>query len=50
MVAASNVLISDAETARKIIALMDEFEDQEDVQNAYANFNIPDDIMAKVST
>jgi len=50
MVAASNVPISDAETARKIIALMDEFEDQEDVQNAYANFNIPDDIMAKVSS
>jgi uncharacterized protein YaiL (DUF2058 family) len=29
---------------------MDEFEDHEDVQNAYANFNIPDDIMAKVSS
>jgi YebC/PmpR family DNA-binding regulatory protein len=48
MVASSNVPISDAETARKIIALMDEFEDHEDVQNAYANFNIPDDVMAKV--
>jgi YebC/PmpR family DNA-binding regulatory protein len=50
MVASSNVPISDAETARKIIALMDEFEDQEDVQNAYANFNIPDEIIAKVSS
>jgi YebC/PmpR family DNA-binding regulatory protein len=40
MVAASNVPISD----------VDEFEDHEDVQNAYANFNIPDDIMAKVSS
>jgi YebC/PmpR family DNA-binding regulatory protein len=49
MVASSNVPISDVETARKIIALMDEFEDHEDVQNAYANFNIPDEIMAKVS-
>jgi transcriptional/translational regulatory protein YebC/TACO1 len=29
---------------------MDEFEDHDDVQNAYANFNIPDDIMAKVSS
>jgi YebC/PmpR family DNA-binding regulatory protein len=48
MVASSNVPISDVETARKIIALMDEFEDHEDVQNAYANFNIPDEIMAKV--
>ena len=49
MVAASSVPIGDAETARKMIALMDEFEDHEDVQNAYANFNIPDEIMAKVS-
>ena len=50
MVAASSVPIGDAETARKIIALMDEFEDHEDVQNAYANFNIPDEIMAKVTS
>ena len=49
MVPSSEVPITDAETARKIIAIMDEFEDSEDVQNAYANFNIPDDIMAKVS-
>jgi YebC/PmpR family DNA-binding regulatory protein len=50
MVPANDVPVNDAETARKIIGLMDEFEDHEDVQNAYANFNIPDDIMAKVST
>jgi YebC/PmpR family DNA-binding regulatory protein len=49
MVPSSEVLIDDPETARKIIALMDEFEDHEDIQNAYANFNIPDDIMAKAS-
>ncbi|MGD0572545.1 MAG: YebC/PmpR family DNA-binding transcriptional regulator [Sedimentisphaerales bacterium] len=49
MVPANEIPITDAETARKIVGLMDEFEDHEDVQNAYANFNIPDDIMAKVS-
>jgi YebC/PmpR family DNA-binding regulatory protein len=49
MMPANEIPISDAETARKIVGLMDEFEDHEDVQNAYANFNIPDDIMAKVS-
>ena len=49
MVPTSEVPISDPETARKIIAIMDEFEDNEDVQNAYANFNIPDDVMAKAS-
>ena len=49
MIPANEIPINDAETARKIIGLMDEFEDCEDVQNAYANFNIPDDIMAKAS-
>jgi YebC/PmpR family DNA-binding regulatory protein len=49
MVPSSEAPINDVETAKKIIALMDEFEDHEDVQNAYANFNIPDDIMAKTS-
>ena len=49
MVPANEIPINDVETAGKIVRLMDEFEDHEDVQNAYANFNIPDDIMAKVS-
>ncbi len=49
MVPASTITISDAESARKIIALMDEFEDHEDVQNSYANFDIPPELMAKMS-
>ena len=49
MIPNTEIPISDAETARKIVGLMDEFEDHEDVQNAYANFDIPEDIMAKVS-
>jgi YebC/PmpR family DNA-binding regulatory protein len=49
-VASSEVPITDVETARKIVALMDEFEEHEDIQNASANFNIPDDIMAKVAS
>jgi transcriptional/translational regulatory protein YebC/TACO1 len=48
-VASSEALINDVETAKKIVALMDEFEEHEDIQNASANFNIPDDIMAKAS-
>jgi len=47
--AASSVPIGDEATARKIIAIMDEFEDHEDVQNAYANFNIADEVMAKIT-
>jgi len=49
-VASSEVPINDVETARKIVALMDEFDESEDIQNASANFNIPDDIMAKVAS
>jgi YebC/PmpR family DNA-binding regulatory protein len=49
MIPSNEIPVNDAETARKIIGLMDEFEDCEDVQNAYANFNIPEDIIAKAS-
>jgi YebC/PmpR family DNA-binding regulatory protein len=49
MIPANEIPINDAETARKIIGLMDEFDDCEDVQNAYANFDIPEDIIAKAS-
>src|SRR4030043_915926 len=46
MVPQNTMPISDAETARKIISLMDAFEDHEDIQNTYANFDIPDEIMS----
>jgi YebC/PmpR family DNA-binding regulatory protein len=49
MVPQSTVPISDALTAKKIISLMDDFEDHEDVQNTYANFDIPDEIMSGIS-
>jgi len=49
MIPSNEIPVNDAETARKIIGLMDEFEDCEDVQNAYANFNTPEDIIAKAS-
>jgi YebC/PmpR family DNA-binding regulatory protein len=48
MVPQNTVPVNDAETARKILALMESFEDHDDVQNVYANFDIPDEIMAKV--
>jgi YebC/PmpR family DNA-binding regulatory protein len=49
MIPDNEIPVSDVETARKIIGLMDEFEDHEDIQNAHANFNIPDDIMTQAS-
>jgi YebC/PmpR family DNA-binding regulatory protein len=49
MVPQSTVTISDERAARKIIALMEELEDHEDVQNTYSNFDIPNEIMERIS-
>ncbi len=48
MIPQNDVAISDAETAKKIIGLMEDLEDHDDIQNVYSNFDIPDEIMAKV--
>ena len=49
MVPKSTIPISNETTARKIISFMEALEDHDDVQNAYANFDIPDDIMERIS-
>ncbi len=49
MMPQSHVPIEDVETAKKVLKLMDDFEDHDDVQNVYANFDIPDEIMAEAS-
>ena len=38
----------DAEGARKVFRLIDALEDCDDVQNVYANFDVPDHVMAEV--
>ncbi|MDQ3988632.1 MAG: YebC/PmpR family DNA-binding transcriptional regulator [Actinomycetota bacterium] len=38
----------DAEGARKVFKLIDALEDCDDVQNVYANFDVPDEVMAEV--
>lgn len=48
MVPQNSIPITDAQAARKILGLMDELEEHDDIQNVYANFDIPDDIIAKV--
>ena len=45
MVAGNNVTV-DAENARKVLNLMEALEDHDDVQEVYANFNIPDEVTA----
>ena len=43
----NRVPVSDPDTARKVLALVDELEDHDDVQSVTANHDIPDDVMAK---
>lgn len=48
MVPENTVDITDLETARKVLKLLDVLEDHDDVQEVYANFSIPDEIMEQV--
>jgi YebC/PmpR family DNA-binding regulatory protein len=43
---AKNTVELDADTAQKVLKLMDRLDDHDDVQNVSVNFNIPDDVMA----
>jgi YebC/PmpR family DNA-binding regulatory protein len=38
----------DASSARQVLALMEELENHEDVQNTYSNFEIPDSVMTEM--
>jgi transcriptional/translational regulatory protein YebC/TACO1 len=38
----------DEATARRIMAIVEELEDHEDVQNVYSNFNLPDTVLAEL--
>ena len=49
MVPQNTIEISDEHKAGRIISLMEAFDDHDDVQNAYANFDIPDEIMNRIS-
>jgi len=44
----NEIEITDIETAAKILKLYDDLEDNEDVQEIYANFNISDEILEKI--
>lgn len=48
MIPQNTVEITDIEQAKKLIKLMDAFEEHDDVQNVYANFNIDDELLAKL--
>jgi YebC/PmpR family DNA-binding regulatory protein len=48
MVPQTLVALDDAETAKKVLRLIDALDDHDDVQNVYANFDVPDAILEMV--
>ena len=48
MVPKTTVAVSDESTARRIMNLVEELEDTEDVQEVYANFDIPEAVLEAV--
>lgn len=44
----STTVTVDAETGRKVLNLMEALEEHDDVQNVYANFEIPEKVMAEL--
>ncbi|MBO0747840.1 MAG: YebC/PmpR family DNA-binding transcriptional regulator, partial [Acidimicrobiaceae bacterium] len=48
MVASQTVPLRNEAEARKVLHLIEILEDNDDVQNVYANFDIPDDILELV--
>ena len=48
MIAKTPVEVSDPEAARKVLRLVDALEEHDDVQNVYSNFEIPDEVAAKI--
>ena len=48
MIPENTVEVLDLDTARKLIKLVDVLEEHDDVQDVYANFSIPDDILNKL--
>ena len=45
-----NTIDLDAPAAKKVLTLMERLDDHDDVQNVSANFNIPEDVMAKLDS
>jgi transcriptional/translational regulatory protein YebC/TACO1 len=46
MVPTTTVPVADEGEAKKVLRLIEALDDHDDVQNVYANFDIPDEVMA----
>jgi transcriptional/translational regulatory protein YebC/TACO1 len=50
MVPKTTVEVADENEAKKILRLMDQLEDNDDVQDVYANFDIPEVVLEAVAS
>jgi transcriptional/translational regulatory protein YebC/TACO1 len=50
MLPKTTVDVEDEATAKKILRLMDALEDNDDVQDVYANFDIPERVLEVVAS
>jgi YebC/PmpR family DNA-binding regulatory protein len=48
MIPNTTVPVNDAETAGKVLKLLDALDENDDVQNVYANFDIPDELLSSI--
>ena len=44
----NEVKVGDVETARKVLAIVEDLEDNDDIQNVYSNFDIPDEVLKEI--
>ena len=49
MIPQTTIEITEEKVARRVMNMMDMLEDNDDVQNVYANFDIPDELMETIS-
>ncbi len=49
MIPASTITVKDEESAKKVLAFVEALEDHDDVNHAYANFDIPDEILSSAA-
>ena len=48
MLPTSTVLLDNPEAAKSVLRVIDALDENDDVQDVYANFDIPDDVMAGI--
>jgi transcriptional/translational regulatory protein YebC/TACO1 len=50
MVPKTTIEVADESAAKKVLRLMDALEENDDVQDVYANFDIPEQVLESVAT